>query len=91
MVIKIHYNALKQIQKMLEDAKSTENTIRITANGHSWSGVNWNIVLDEQRDGDVVTEDKGIKILIHENLAKLISNATIEYKQTFAGYKFVLK
>lgn len=91
MVIKVHYNAAKHLQKMLDADDDKSKVLRIVSNGYSWSGINWDIVLDEQRDGDVVVTDKGFTIVVHENLAKFFSVATIEYKRTFAGYKFVIK
>lgn len=91
MVIKIHYNALKHLEKLVNESEAKAKVIRIKSNGYSWSGTNWDIVLDEQKDNDVVCEDKGFTILVEENLAKFFSVATIEYKRTFAGYKFVIK
>lgn len=91
MIIKVHYNAAKHLQKLLDSDMTKSKTIRITSNGYSWGGINWDIVLDEQKDNDVVCNDKGFKILVADNLAKFFSVATIEYKQTFAGYKFVIK
>ena len=91
MIIKIHFNALKHLDKLVDNSDDKSKVIRIKSNGSSWSGINWDIVLDEQKDNDVMVEDKGYKIVVEENLARLFSVATIEYKRTFAGYKFVIK
>ena len=91
MIIKIHFNALKHLDKLVAESENKLKSIRIKSNGYSWSGINWDIVLDEQKENDVIVEDKGYKIIVEENFAKLFSIATIEYKKTFAGYKFVIK
>lgn len=89
MIIKVHYNAVKHLQKILDKSTSEFNVLRITS-GCSWSGIHWNIVLDEQKDDDIIAIDKGFKIAIQKDLAATISVATIQYKKTFAGYKFML-
>ena len=91
MVIKVHYNAAKHLQKMLDKDETKSKVLRIISNGYSWSGINWDIVLDEQRDDDVISKDKGFTVVVEEKLAKFFSVATIEYKRTFAGYNFVIK
>lgn len=88
-MIKIHENTIEYIKAMLSD--SSNNSIRVTAKKGCWSGIEWNIVLDEQKDNDVIFEDKGVKILVEPKFAKLFSDATIEYKDTFFGKKFVIK
>ena len=91
MIIKVHYNAVKELQKMIDSDDTKTKAIRIKSNGYSWHGINWDIVLDEQKDDDVAVTDKGFTIIVEDKLAKLFSVATIEYKKTFAGYKFVIK
>ena len=91
MVIKVHYNAVKHLQKMIDNDDTKSKVIRIKSNGSSWGGINWDIVLDEQKDNDVAVTDKSFTIVVEESLAKLFSVATIDYRKTFAGYKFVIK
>lgn len=88
-MIKIAENTIQHVNSLLKD--STSKSIRILAKKGCWSGIEWDIVLDEQKDDDVVFEDKGIKILVEPRFAKLFSNAIIEYKKTFFGNKFVIK
>lgn len=88
-MIKIHENTIEHIKSMIEN--SPNNSIRILAKKGCWSGIDWEIVLDEQKEDDVIFQDKGVKILVEKRLAKLFSNATIEYKTTFFGKKFVIK
>lgn len=88
-MIKIHENTIEQIRSMIET--SSQDSIRVLAKKGCWSGIEWDIVLDEQKNDDIVFEDKGVKILVEARLVKLFSNATIEYKNTFFGKKFIIK
>lgn len=51
----------------------------------------WDIVLDEQKATDVVFNDRGIDILVDKSLAAFFTIATIDYRNTINGVKFVIK
>lgn len=88
-MIKIHENTIDYINELLKNSQS--KSIRILGKKGCWSGIDWEFVLDEQKEDDVVFEDKGIKILVEPRFAKLFSAATIELKTTFFGKKLVIK
>lgn len=88
-MIRIHENTIDYINKLLENSQS--KSIRILGKKGCWSGIEWEIVLDEQKEDDVIFEDNRIKILVESRFAKLFSDATIERKTTFFGKKLVIK
>lgn len=86
MKVKIHPNTFEKIENMLKE--SGKEAIRIKATSSCWAGLNTEVVLDEQRENDEISIDRGIKIVADKSISHFFTDATIEYKNTILGKKF---
>ena len=62
MKVKIHPNTVDKIKSMI--SKNEKDAIRIKACSAGWTGLNIEVILDEQHDNDDVVIDNGIKTII---------------------------
>lgn len=86
MKVKIHDNTIEKVKDML--SSSGKDALRIEANSSCWAGLNIEVVLDEQRENDDVSIDRGVKIVADKSISHFFTDATIEYKRTILGKKF---
>ena len=63
--------------------------LRVGVRGGGCSGFQYNLAFDEQRDGDVVFEDQGLKILVDGPSLPYVDGSQIDYldQLTGAGFK----
>ena len=63
--------------------------LRVGVRGGGCSGFQYQLAFDEQRDGDVVFEHAGLKILVDNQSLPYVDGSTIDYldQLTGAGFK----
>lgn len=63
--------------------------LRVGVRGGGCSGFQYQLAFDEQRDGDVVFEDHGLKILVDSQSLPYVDGSSIDYldQLTGAGFK----
>ncbi len=69
-VIRISDVAYDEFKGLLDQNELPNYIIRINLAGMGWSGPSFNIVLDEQKDTDIVETVKDITFLIDKNLVE---------------------
>lgn len=89
MVIDLTKKAKEELIKIIEE-KETEKPLRIYAAGYGWGGPSFGIALDEQKDGDIVTEIDGITFLVEEVFGESYSKFTVDYSDSFLRKGFVI-
>ena len=73
---------------------STQNAVALTAGlrvgvrGGGCSGFQYALAFDEQRDGDVVFEDKGIRLLVDNPSLPYVKGSTIDFVDGLQGAGF---
>lgn len=75
MNIKVQSNILDDLKNKLKSLN--KNAIRFDIVNFGWSGPIFDIVLDEQKENDVVEEVDGIKFVADNEIAFLIRNPEI--------------
>ena len=66
----------------------TRAGLRVGVKGGGCSGFQYNLAFDEQRDGDVVFEDHGLKVLVDGQSLPYVDGSTIEYVDSLQGAGF---
>ncbi|WP_205697206.1 iron-sulfur cluster assembly accessory protein [Conexibacter sp. SYSU D00693] len=63
--------------------------LRVGVRGGGCSGFQYQLAFDEQRDGDVIFEDHGVKILVDSQSLPYVDGSVIDYldQLTGAGFK----
>lgn len=62
--------------------------LRVGVRGGGCSGFQYQLAFDQQRDGDVVFTDHGMKILVDAQSLAYVDGSTIEYVESLQGAGF---
>ena len=62
--------------------------LRVGVRGGGCSGFQYNLAFDEQRDGDAVFEDRGIKLLVDRPSLPYVSGSFIDFVDSMQGAGF---
>jgi iron-sulfur cluster assembly protein len=62
--------------------------LRVGVRGGGCSGFQYQLAFDEQRDGDIVFEDQGLKLLVDNESLQFVSGSVIDYQESLQGAGF---
>ena len=62
--------------------------LRVGVRGGGCSGFQYQLAFDEQRDGDVVFQSHGLKLLVDNESLPFVSGSTIDYEESLQGAGF---
>jgi iron-sulfur cluster assembly protein len=62
--------------------------LRVGVRGGGCSGFQYNLAFDEQRDGDAVFEDHGLKLLCDNQSLPYVAGSVIDYVDSLQGAGF---
>ena len=62
--------------------------LRVAVRGGGCSGFQYQLALDEKRDGDKVFEHDGIRILVDEHSLRYVDGSTVDYTESLMGAGF---
>jgi len=71
-----------------QDADLGVAGLRVGVRGGGCSGFQYQLAFDEQRDGDVVFESHGLKVLVDAESLQFVRGSTIDYEETLQGAGF---
>jgi iron-sulfur cluster assembly protein len=71
-----------------QSAVSEAAGLRVGVRGGGCSGFQYALAFDEQRDGDTVFEDKGIRLLVDTPSLPYVSGSTIDFVDGLQGAGF---
>jgi iron-sulfur cluster assembly protein len=73
------------------DAQQVDVTLaglRVGVRGGGCSGFQYQLAFDEQREGDLVFEDHGLKLLVDNESLQFVSGSVIDYEESLQGAGF---
>jgi iron-sulfur cluster assembly protein len=70
-----------------EDAPENSG-LRVGVRGGGCSGFQYALALDEQRDGDKVFEDHGIRVIVDEQSLQYVDGSVVDFKESMMGSGF---
>ncbi|MEJ7717511.1 MAG: iron-sulfur cluster assembly accessory protein [Thermoleophilaceae bacterium] len=68
-----------------------EAGLRVGVKGGGCSGFQYALALDEQRDGDQVFEDRGIRLIVDEQSLEYVDGSVVDYTESLMGAGFEVK
>ena len=80
--------AAEKIGTILSDEEHANAGLRVAVRGGGCSGFQYQLALDEQRDGDLVFEHDGIKIIVDELSMRYVDGSTVDYTESLMGAGF---
>jgi iron-sulfur cluster assembly protein/iron-sulfur cluster insertion protein len=89
-VIALSANAAEHLQEMLrQDQQNAGKHLRVYVEAGGCSGMQYGMVFDEKREGDLSTEQFGVSVLVDGVSAKHLRGATLDYSDALndGGFK----
>jgi iron-sulfur cluster assembly accessory protein len=80
--------AATKIGDLLSDEQHAQAGLRVAVRGGGCSGFQYQLALDELRDGDQVFEHDGIRIIVDELSLKYVDGSTVDYTESLMGSGF---
>src|ERR1700716_3127431 len=89
-MITITDKGAEKVRELLEaqPADVTMAGLRVGVRGGGCSGFQYQLAFDEQRDGDVVFENHGLKLLVDRESLQFVSGSSIDYEESLQGAGF---
>ena len=80
--------ATKKVTEFLATQEQDGAGLRVAVKGGGCSGFQYQLALDEARDGDEIFEHEGIRILVDEQSLRYVDGSTVDYTENFMGSGF---
>ena len=80
--------AAKKVSEFLATQEQPEAGLRVAVKGGGCSGFQYQLALDEKRDGDQVFEHDGIQIIVDEMSLRYVDGSTVDYTESLMGAGF---
>lgn len=88
--MRIDNSAVSYLTDLLKTDITGTKKLRVVKDGCAWHA-KYKIVLDEQRDNDLVYVDNNITIIANKSLDSAMTHMIIQYIMTLLGYSLVLR
>ena len=88
-MIHVTPSAVQQLQTLLAAQPAAEKKgLRVQIAKGGCSGLQYEMALDEQREGDAVTEEGGVQFLVDRESAAYLKGATLDFRDGLTGAGF---
>ncbi len=71
-----------------QDTDTSSAGLRLGVRGGGCSGFQYQLALDEARDGDQIFEHEGIRIMVDEQSLRYVDGSTVDYTESLMGAGF---
>lgn len=82
--------AVEQVRAMQEQPDNAGKQLRVYVEKGGCSGMQYGLVFDEQRDGDLVTEQGGVTALVDAFSAEYLRGSVVDFSDALTGGGFKL-
>src|SRR5918912_4587265 len=80
--------ATQKVGEFLATQDQPEAGLRVAVKGGGCSGFQYQLALDEARDGDQIFDHEGIRILVDEQSLRYVDGSTVDYTESLMGAGF---
>ena len=88
-MINVTDDAVRQLKTLLDESgQGARKGLRVQIAKGGCSGLQYEMTLDEQRDGDAVLERDGVQFLVDAESAALMEGATLDFRDGLTGVGF---
>lgn len=91
-MINVTENAVRQLRSLLQErAAGSRKGLRVQVAKGGCSGMQYEMSLDERREGDAVVARDGVEFFVDRESATLLRDATLDFEDglTGAGFRIV--
>src|SRR4051812_10202045 len=88
-MIQVTPNAVQQLRTLLAGQPAgAQRGLRVQVAKGGCSGMQYEMALDQKRDGDAVTEQDGVQFLVDPESAAFLQGATLDFHDGLTGVGF---
>ncbi|HJT80074.1 MAG TPA: iron-sulfur cluster assembly accessory protein [Chthoniobacterales bacterium] len=88
-MIQVTPSAVEQLKTLLQDQPDAgEKGLRVQIAKGGCSGLQYEMALDQKRDGDAVLEQEGVRFLVDAESANYLDGATLDFRDGLTGVGF---
>ena len=87
-MVKLTDIATKKVSEFLATQQQAEAGLRVAVKGGGCSGFQYQLALDEARDGDEIFMHEGIRIMVDEQSLRYVDGSTVDYTESLMGAGF---
>jgi iron-sulfur cluster assembly accessory protein len=87
-VISLTSNAVEEVKGLLAKPENVGKTMRVYVEKGGCSGMQYGMVFDEKRDGDIASEQDGVNVLVDSFSAQYLRGTVVDFNDTLTGGGF---
>jgi len=87
-VIALTPNAAEEVKSLLSQPENSGKSLRIYVEQGGCSGMQYGMVFDEKRDGDLVSEQRGVSVFIDVISAQYLRGTLIDFSEALVSGGF---
>ena len=88
-MINVTDNAVRQLKSLLDSSGEVAGRgLRVQIAKGGCSGLQYEMALDAQRDGDAIVEKDGVQFLVDTESAAYLKDATLDFRDGLTGVGF---
>jgi iron-sulfur cluster assembly accessory protein len=80
--------AARKVGEFLQAQDQADAGLRVAVKGGGCSGFQYQLALDEEREGDRTFEHDGIRIIVDEQSLAYVDGSTVDYTESLMGAGF---
>jgi iron-sulfur cluster assembly protein len=80
--------AATKVQEFLASQETEGAGLRVGVRGGGCSGFQYQLALDEPREGDSIFEDQGIRVMVDEASLRYVNGSVVDYTESLMGSGF---
>ena len=87
-VVSLSENAAAELKSLLAQPENAGKTLRIFVEQGGCSGMQYGMVFDEKRDGDLAAEQLGVAVLVDSISAQHLRGTVVDFSEALTGGGF---
>ena len=87
-IVNVTARAAEEVQSLLANAENAGKYMRFYVEQGGCSGMQYGMVFDEKRDGDLVSEQDGVTILVDSVSADFLRGTVVDFSDAMTGGGF---
>ena len=87
-VVSVTENAAAEVKALLALAANTGKTLRIFVEQGGCSGMQYGMVFDEKREGDLASVQNGVEVLVDPVSAQYLRGTVVDFSDALTGGGF---
>lgn len=87
-VVALTPHAAAEVKSILTQSENAGKTLRLYVEQGGCSGMQYGMVFDEKRDGDLVSENAGVTVLVDPISAQYLRGTVVDFSDALSGGGF---